>query len=205
MKCINCGCELKEDQKNCPECGAYQNISLPAEKKDDGVPLSTAIASVLIIVFVTCAVIGFYFAYGREKLDETNIRRQLQNVSGGNLIAMYYEDFNGDGTKEAFGITGTGSINSVVNGNLWYIKDKKGLNLKSDFSGRLNGVIMEREKKYVSIEISDGNGNSCSYIWGVNKYGESYQPESSCKYRSVRQENGRILTYEGAEVKIENQ
>ena len=205
MKCINCGCELKEGKNNCPECGAFQVDLTPAEKKEDGVSLSTAIASVLIIVFVTCAVIGFYFAYGRDKINETNIRRQLQSVSGGNLIAMYYEDFNGDGSKEAFGVTGSGSSNSVINGNLWYIRDKKGLNIKSGFSGRINGTIMEREKKYISIDIYDGNGDSLSNIWGVNKYGECYQPESSGKYKNVRQENGRILTDEGAEIKIDVQ
>lgn len=205
MKCINCGCELKEGKKNCPECGAYQVISNPAEKKEDNVSLSTAIASVLIIVFVTCAVIGFYFAYGREKLDESNIKRQLQSVSGGKLIEMYYEDFNGDGAKEAFGVTGSGSTNSVINGNVWYIRDKKGVNIKSGFSGHLNGIIMEKEKKFISVEIIDGKGDSLSYIWGVNKYGESYQTESSGKYKDVRQENGRILTKEGTEIKIEGQ
>lgn len=204
MKCINCGCEIKEGKKNCPECGAYQDIPKPVQKPEEKmVSLSTAIASVLIIIFVTCAVIGFYFAYGRDKLSETNIRRQLENVSGGKLIEMYYDDFNGDGTKEAFGITGSGSTKSVINGNVWYIRDKQGVNIKSGFSGGLNGVISESGKKYISVEVNDGNGESVSFIWGVNKYGEIFKPESSEKYKKVHQENGRILTDEGSEVVID--
>lgn len=205
MKCIKCGFELKDDQKICPECETFQLIPKTEENKDDGVSLSTAIASVLIIVFLTCAVIGFYFAYGREKIDESNIKRQLQSVSGGKLIEMYYEDFNGDGVKEAFGVTGSGSTGSVINGNLWYIKDQKGVNLKSGFSGHLNGVIMEKDKKFISVEIADSKGDSLSYIWGVNKYGESYQTETSGKYKNVSMVNGRILTNEGSEIKIEEQ
>ena len=203
MKCIKCGFELKDDQKICPECETFQLIPKTEENKDDGVSLSTAIASVLIIVFLTCAVIGFYFAYGREKLDESNIKRQLQSISGGKLIEVYYEDFNGDGLKEAFGVTGSGSTSSVINGNLWYIRDKKGVNLKSGFSGHLNGIVMEKEKKFISVEIVDGEGDSLSYIWGVTKYGESYQHESSGKYKNVGLVNGRILTGEGKEIKIE--
>lgn len=208
MKCINCGNKIKDINEKCPKCGAYQfdpEKELEKEaKKDDEVPVSTAIASVLVIIFVTCAVIGFYFAFGRDKLNENNIKRQLNNISGESIIEMYYDDFNGDGSKETFAVTGSGSTNKIINGTLWYIKDTTGINIRSGFSGGINGLIDEKNQKYLSIEINGENGESTSFICGVNKFSNFYEPEASGKFSGVHQIDGRILTAKGKEIDIEN-
>lgn len=201
MKCINCGKEIKEGSKKCPECGA--ELVVPKKKGDEEVPISTAIATVLVIIFITCAVIGFYFAYGKDKLSESNMRRQLLN-SGEQIIEMYYDDFNCDGTKEAYAITGSGSANNILNGKVWYLREASGTNVKSDFTGSINGIVVEKGQKYVSIEIKDENGESVSYICGVNKYGDYTAAPASERFSGVHQTDGRILTESGKEISILN-
>lgn len=178
--------------------------AIQPEKKDDEVSISTAIASVLVIIFITCAVIGFYFAYGKDKIEENNIKKQLRNISGETLIEMYCDDFNGDGSKEVFAVTGTGSSTTIVDGTLWYVKGTVGLNVKSDFSGTINGIITDKNKKYLSIDLENENGEIVSLICGVNRGSEFYQPAASGKFRGVHQQDGRILTDTGKEVNLEN-
>ncbi len=203
MKCIKCGNKIKDINERCPKCGSYQYVP-EQEKKDDEVSISTAVASVLVIIFVTCAVIGFYFAYGKDRLSESNIKKQIANKAGEAVIEMYYYDFNGDGSKETFAVTGSGSKNSIVNGKLWYVSGTAGMNIKSDFSGNMNGLIEERGKKYISVEINGENGKSLSFIFGVDNHSNFFEPEASGKYQKVHQENGRILTNNGKEISIEN-
>ncbi len=207
MKCINCGKEIEDGKFQCPECGAFQidesKIGQITQEEEDGVPISTAIATVLVIIFITCAVIGFYFAYGRDKISENNIRKQLNNISGESLIEMYYDDFNGDGSKEAFAVTGSGSSNAVLDGTVWYIKDTTGINIKSDFSGKINGVLVNGNNKFFSFDAKNEAGEDVSFIFGVNKYSDLYQPEASEKYSGVHQENGKVFTGDGKIITLE--
>lgn len=196
MKCTNCGKKIKMGSNVCPECGE--------EQKEKEIPISTAIATVLIIIFLTCAVIAAYFAFGKEKLTESNMRKQLINKAGEDIIEMYYDDFNGDGTKEAFAVTGSGSSRNILNGTVWFLSDVRGENIKPDIKGSINGILVENGKKYVSIEIIDENGESCSFICGVDKYGKYYNAPASEKYSNVTQTNGRIMDSKGHEISIEH-
>lgn len=200
MKCFNCGCKLKENQKNCPECGAYQIDKQSAKK----ISLKAGIATALLVIIAVVGLTAYYFLDGKDRIEYAYIQKQVERVSHSKMIEMYYDDFNGDGAKEAFVLTGIGTEDVFTDGEVWFVKSRLGVNIRSDVVGGVNGIVEEEGKKYLSVEITDEKRHSSSYIFGVDEKNNYYVPVISGKYTGIHQQDGKVVTSEGKEITVKN-
>ncbi|MCQ2479744.1 MAG: zinc ribbon domain-containing protein [Clostridia bacterium] len=201
MKCFNCGCELKDGQKNCPECGAYQIDKQSAKK----ISLKAGIATALVVIIAVVGLTVYYFLDGKDRIERSYIQAQIERVSHSKIIEMYYDDFNGDGTKEAFAVTGVGTDDVFTEGEVWFVKSRLGVNIRSGVVGSINGIVEEDGKKYLSVEITDEKRRSSSYVFGVDDNNNYYVPVISGKYSGIHQQDGKAVTSDGKEITIKNQ
>ncbi len=200
MKCFNCGCELKDGKMNCPECGAYQIDKQSAKR----ISLKAGLITALLVIVAVVALTSFYFYAGKDMIERNYIQKQIERVSSSDLIQIYYDDFNGDGSKEAFAVTGIGTEDVFTDGEIWYVKSRLGVNIRSGVIGGINGIVEEDGKKYLSVEISDEKRRTSSYIFGVDERNNYYVPVISGKYNKIHQQDGKVVTEDGKEITVKN-
>ena len=126
-------------------------------------------------------------------------------AAGEKSIHFLAADYDGNGTKEAFGITGTSDgyggytdvkiyfINSAGTVKCIRATTKRGVNLygwllqqKNEASGNNKYFISISGKKFIVWEISAHGSGSLSVILGVRN-GESYEPYISENYMDFQQ------------------
>lgn len=156
---------------------------------------NAAIAVIIIIAFLTGGLSTYFLFLTHEK----RLRRTLTEITEKPIIEFSYDDFNNDGTKEAFAVAGNGNEDGFNSAEVWFVSDGAIENLKDNAEGSLNGIVSENNIKYLSVEIKDGD-SSHSYIYGVKAKNKSYEPEYSGKYSGVHQDGDRILTADNIEI-----
>lgn len=112
-------------------------------------------------------------------------------------LYFFYDDFDADGVKEAFGITGSGSeLYSDV--QIYFINSEgeAEAQLQQPTTGYLmNGDLLKAGGcQFLVWENSGGGSGSTSSIFGVRD-GEVYEPEISGKYMTFQQEGERYVGY----------
>lgn len=117
-----------------------------------------------------------------------------KKVSGETVIHYLPFDYSGDGSMEAFGITGKYSdIDQLCsNVNIYYISsDNEITKCMADTYGFFNGVIStESGYGFIVWERSANGSASSSFIFGV-KNNQAYQPRISGKYMLFTQSNNK--------------
>lgn len=135
--------------------------------------------------------------------DDTGTNPELyesfvQYISNEEEIYYICDDFDNDGTYEAYGITGTfndgdGLYNDV---HIYYISNDgfvTDVNQGNILYGYLGTELLDTgSAKFIVWEVSGGGSGSISYIYGV-KNGQPYEPEISRCYMCF----GKSLEYMG--------
>lgn len=115
---------------------------------------------------------------------------QALTTDGLSEIAFYYDDFDGNGSNEAYGIVGNyqnGDISSCDNVKVYFISDEGRSQLvrdhhrnDMDLYGHLTmeNLLEVETHKYLLWELDAGGSGSLTYIFGV-KNGQPYEPEIS--------------------------
>jgi hypothetical protein len=117
----------------------------------------------------------------------------------GTLRHFLYDDYDGNGTKEAFGITAAdfdydGDMYDKV--NIYYINSKGTVNrICTNLYGYLNSKkITAKKSKFIQWIVNAHGCGSKAYIFGVkNNY--SYEPSISRKYDFVEKNNSVYIAY----------
>lgn len=118
----------------------------------------------------------------------TDSYEDLHNVFASHLteeseLFFIYDDFDYDGTYEAFGITGTPTAPNLYNDvNIYFIKsdgNMESIRPEENFYGYTSDIPMDTGKeKFLVWELGDGVSNSISYIFGVRD-GKPYESDIS--------------------------
>lgn len=129
---------------------------------------------------------------------EDNLKEFLYNASGSeNYLYFYYDDFNGDGKKEAFGVTGDEGDSVGVHNNvkIYYVSSEGNVVcMNPNLYGypTTEELLTAGNSKFFLWEASGGGSGSITYVYGV-KDGQAYEPEVSGCYMCF----GTSLDYMG--------
>lgn len=126
----------------------------------------------------------------------------VNTVKGENEIYFIYDDFNSDGTYEAFAITGEdtkqGKFNNVV---IYYINHDMTVTRanKETYYGNLavyNGsnLLTAGTSKFIVWENNAFGSGATSYIYGTKNSEIYYQPKVSGQYSYIEQ-NGAVYDF----------
>ncbi|MCI8430548.1 MAG: tetratricopeptide repeat protein [Lachnospiraceae bacterium] len=131
-----------------------------------------------------------------EGISEENLRNIFTEYTGGDPVLFYCDDYDGNGTYEAFALSGSvdNEYEDVYEGNLYFV-DQQGIQELLEWDAYVQGtesIMNFGTEKYFVIGKYFATGN-LSYIWGV-KDKTVFQPELSGKGMSVRQTGENTLT-----------
>lgn len=173
-----------------------------AKKKKKKSKTKAIIAIVLVIAILAGGGTASYFLFFTH---QKRLERKLKGLTDKEIVEFYFDDYNADGTDEAFAVVGKkGENNEFSKGEIWFVSDNSYKKLKGDVNGRLNGMLEEKKNKYISVEVEDKkDDDSASYIYGVKKKDESYEPPASGQYKGVHQkDDGEIVDDRGIKIDI---
>ncbi len=136
----------------------------------------------------------------KEQSQEEDLHQAFSDATKGAFeIAFFYEDFDGDGVKEAYGITGTNDSSGIYSDVQIYFISSDGTvspKLEETTTGYLtNGELLQAgDQLFLVWENSGGGSGSLSSIFGVRE-GKAYEPEISEKYMMFQPEGERYVGY----------
>lgn len=153
------------------------------------------IVGVLIVVMLlsSCGrVPKFLQKMPTEEITETSTEAVDLTESKMREYELYLlDDYDNDGKKEAYGITGTWNDfdGSYTNVTVYFIdEDGNESTVITDLYGKYTGFVNANGFKFIVWEESAGGINSKSYVFGVRN-GTWYEPQISRKYEYFRTEN----------------
>ncbi len=142
---------------------------------------------------------GSNFEYLSKKVNRSSeeyLRSELAKHSGDNVLSFEYQDYNGDGVKEAFAFTGTASSSGNFNGELWYLTPDKTEKVMSSAEYSIIGMVYTfGNQKLYRLESHDSSQMTKTYLFGVNQNGYYMHPLSGCMGLTIG-EDGIITAYD---------
>ena len=142
---------------------------------------------------------------GNNTTQQTSDRDKLHNafiskVNGANEIYFFYDDFDGNGTKEAYGITGNGNSSQYNDVCVYYVSSSGVVtqcdsNMAGFLLTRNNGIVTAENSKFIVWIESYGGSGSTVHIYGVRN-GSSYEPQISTQYNDFySDDNGNYIAH----------
>lgn len=122
----------------------------------------------------------------KQAKSEEELRAVLEENTSDLIVNFEYDDYDGDGVSEAFGITSPEDYDDLglcADVGVWFI-DSEGncTELMSDTYGYLHQQkITAGQRKFIVWEMSGGGSGSRSYIFGIRD-GSPYEPQISGQY-----------------------
>lgn len=128
-----------------------------------------------------------------DKLMDQTAFQEAVNME--HVLHYLVDDYDGDGTNEAFGITGFVSEGFASEVKIYFVSSDNQITLlKEDTYGNFNGSYESKPNKFIAWEEHANGSGSISYIYGV-KNGNAYEPQISGKYGGFGEENGKFWGY----------
>lgn len=122
-----------------------------------------------------------------SELSEDNLHAKFaQAIGDESELYFLYDDYDGNGSCEAFGITGDTEDGIASNVHIWFVSSGGNTNRigEYEFCGYLGNeeqLLQADSQKFVIWEANGGGSGSTSYIFGVRN-GEAYEPNISSIY-----------------------
>lgn len=229
--CPNCGKAVKAGMRFCTGCGySFEDYSANSDsgkssslkedyddilenydeestkkKNTSKTFLIILITSLVLIIGAVVVLILFWDKFfPQEPVVPTTVedfQKNIEEHTKKGILDIKCEDFDGDGTKEAFAIVGTKNVEKggFKNAELWYADADETKALKKNMYGHSNGLIDSGTAKYISLEVEndaaaddDTAPKTLSYVFGVSNE-ESYEAEISGKYSDVHQDGNKVV------------
>lgn len=140
----------------------------------------------------------------KKEYTESDLKEKVIAESGGNIGSWIYEDFDGDGTKEAFAIIDNG-IKNEFNGTptieaIYFIDSDANIRkIKSEFDlpWYSDDKYIEYESKgFFSVDVTASGSSWITYLFGV-KDGNAYELNISGDLQGFYNKNGMCYTTTG--------
>lgn len=127
-----------------------------------------------------------------KKVDtETSIRDRLDEYSGGNTVWFSMDDFDSDGTEEAFAFVGKAGAD-YMEGVLWYVNENYAAELKEEGKWKMPEIVTVDGTSFLFSEnVDDG----LTYVFGVEG-SKVYETAVSGMFSHLVHVGGRDFTAE---------
>lgn len=140
------------------------------------------IISVCLLVFLVHNVIPVESVFASNNSNSyDSLYSTFVDGSSNTEIDFYYADFDGNGTYEAFGVTGVGEDGLYNNVEITYITSDRTvvpIDTDSSFYGLPLGLLSVDNAKFLLWSKTAGGSGATTYLFGV-KNGTLYQPKVS--------------------------
>lgn len=193
-------------------------VSKKKKRKNDKSMIVAIIAVILSIALIAGGIFTFKFISDKKKeADLSENRTRFENILKESttkpIVEMVVEDYDLDGTYEAYAIVGETDEEDeehpeFYDADIYFVNQKKAQLIKENVSGKVNCLFELDGIIYISIEIYiNGTTETYSLIFTVN--GRNYvEHEESGKYSNVHKEGKKIIGYnknnEEVEINSEN-
>ncbi|MBQ7956887.1 MAG: zinc ribbon domain-containing protein [Clostridia bacterium] len=205
MFCRQCGKELKDDSAFCPYCGIKRKEEKQQKSKEKN--MRKRVIVVIAVLLVAAIILSILFIRHNMQLEEMTqaeekLTQLLKESTDKPIVEFVYEDYDADGTYEAYAVAGKtagaadGEKTEYYEADVFFVNDSGAQIIQESVSGKLNGVLDSNGKIYISLEnITEDKTESYSYIYTVEE-SNPVESETSGKYHEVHQEDGKILAKE---------
>lgn len=135
-----------------------------------------------------------------QAADKDTLLSLLKVKTADEIVEFVYDDFDDNGTCEAFGITATGKWEpegNRYNGvQVWYIDTNGATMIKSGMydPGYLNPLIVINNRKFICWLEGAANYGTIAQIFGVNN-GQPFISSLSGKYSGVSNQSGKNIAF----------
>lgn len=210
MFCKHCGKEIPEDSNACQYCGTIlrqKNITYYSNKTSDKRKISwKIIAPVVAVLLVIAIVTGIVSCVNIKKTQEREkLLEILGTIADKPVVEFYCEDFDGDGTTEAYAVAGKSAEKEYYDADFYFVNQTEAEVIKENVQGYANGLIETEDRLYVSLEVyDDATQKGFSYIYSAEG-DESVEADISGKYSDVHEEDGKVIATgdDGSEIEVE--
>ncbi len=130
-----------------------------------------------------------------QSLESTNaeeaVRERLEEYSEGNILWFNYDDFDGDGTFEAFAFVGKASA-QYFEGVLWYVNESYAAELKESGKWKTPEIVNADGTNFMFTENYD---DGLTYVFGVEN-SKVYETAVSGTFSHLTYIGGKDFTAE---------
>lgn len=127
-------------------------------------------------------------------LSEDELKEKLEAEAGAAASRWYYDDYDGDGTKEAYAIIGGETITAVYavdrDGNVSLMRDEF---WGTNYNVNYDSLVEFKGKKYLAINTHNGGSGSVTYLFSV-KNGKMQELAVSGELQGFTVEDGHAYT-----------
>ena len=168
--------------------------------------LCTALA-VLMVLFLTACSAGWKESYEgflddlvgkvdvekqiREINTEEVIREKLEEYSEGQTIWFQFDDFDGDGTSEAFAFCGKAGT-EYLEGVLWYVNENYAAELKESGKWKMPELVTVDGTTFL---FAENNDDGFTYVFGIEN-SKVYETAVSGMFSKLEYQGGTDFTAE---------
>lgn len=131
-------------------------------------------------------------AKGIESSDtETQLRERLAEYGDGNIIWFSFDDFDEDGTYEAFAFVGKAGA-EYMDGVLWYVNENYAAELKESGKWHIPEIVNANGTNFLFAENYD---DGLTYVFGIEN-SKVYETAVSGSFSHLTYMGGRDFTAE---------
>lgn len=124
----------------------------------------------------------------RTMNDEDDIRERLREYSDGKILWFDYDDFDGDGTFEAFAFVGKAA--QYLEGVLWFVNENYAAELQTAGKWETPEIINAEGTNFLFAENYD---DGLTYVFGIEN-SKVYEAAVSGTFSSLHYAGGRDFT-----------
>jgi len=162
-------------------------------------------AAVIILTFCSCSGLRSSYESFLDKLvgkvdmeqgienvnAEEAVRERLEEYSEGKILWFNYDDFDGDGTYEAFAVVGKASA-QYFEGVLWYVNESYAAELKESGKWESPEIVNADGTNFLFVENYD---DGLTYVFGVEN-SKVYETAVSGTFSHLTYAGGKDFTAE---------
>lgn len=129
-------------------------------------------------------------------LSEDELKEKLEAEAGAAASKWYYDDYDGDGTKEAYGLIGKDENKIIAvygvdsEGNVSLMRDEF---WGTNYNVNYDSLVEFKGKKYLAINTHNGGSGSVTYLFSV-KNGKMQELAVSGELQGFTVEDGHAYT-----------
>lgn len=137
----------------------------------------------------------------KTEYTESDLKEKVLAESGGNILSWFYEDYDGNGTKEAYSLVDIGTGGSEGDLTVYFIDADRNIKIMYDnfwhlsYYDNMTKCTEYEGKKFFSMDLSGGGSGYSTFLASV-KDGNAYELDISNSLQGFFVKNGVCYTTE---------